>query len=178
MNQRVSILFHRLQEKHAALLQELDKVAPEILEKSPQENKWSVSQVMYHLNSAESNSVLYVSKKRLGAAKLKQTGIEAQLRLIGALVAFYLPIKFKAPNVLGEMPPHVNYSEIKSWWLETRTKLSALLESLPDDELRKPIFRQPTFGYWNIFQMLLFMHVHFNRHRLQMMRTIKEVKRI
>jgi hypothetical protein len=176
MNTRASELFSRLQKKHEQLFSELDRVSPEILETSPGKDKWSVTQVMFHLNSAESNSVLYVSKKRLGAAQLKPTGIEAQLRLFTAIVAFYLPFRFKAPQVLGEMPAHVNYTEIKNKWKETRAKLSSLLESLPEDEFRKPIFRQPTFGYWNIFQMLRFMHVHFDRHQLQMRRTINKVK--
>jgi len=177
MNKHVVKLFSRLEDSHHKLLLELDQIETKILELSPVEGKWSVTQIMYHLNSAESNSVLYVSKKRLGAAQLKTTGIEAQLRLIIAWLSFYLPFKYKAPRVLGQMPEYVNYSEIKSSWLETRKKLSALLESLPDDELHKPIFRQPFFGRWNIFQMLWFMQIHFNRHRLQMKRSIQKVNR-
>ena len=177
MNTRVANLFSRLQEKHRELLSELDKVAPEILETSPEKNKWSITQVMYHLHAAESNSVLYVSKKRLGAAQLKPTGIIHQLTSVIARLAFILPVKFNAPKVLGAMPEQVNYQEIKKSWIETRDKLSELLESLPDDELRKPIFRQPFFGYWNIFQMLQFMNVHFNRHRMQILRTVKKIKK-
>lgn len=177
MNPRVSKLFSRLQEKHTELLSELDRAAPEILETSPKKNKWSVTQVMYHLNSAESNSVLYVSKKRLGAKQLKPTGIIHQLKLFIAGIAFNLPIKYRAPKVLREMPERVNYQEIKNSWIETRAKLAELLESLHDQELCKPIFRQPFFGYWNIFQMLWFMHIHFNRHRMQMLRTIREIKK-
>ena len=176
MNPRVAKLFRKLQDSHQKLLSELDKTEPKILETSPEKNKWSVTQVMYHLNTAESNSVLYVTKKRLGAAQLKRTGIIHQLKLFIAVIAFYLPVKYRAPRVLGEMPEHVKYSEIKNEWIATRNKLAALLESLPDDELRKPIFRQPFFGYWNIFQMLWFMQVHFNRHRKQIMKTIKKLE--
>jgi hypothetical protein len=177
MNSRVAKLYSSLQEKFTKLLAELDNMETKVIETSPGKNKWSVTQVMYHLNSAESNSVLYVSKKRLGAAKLKPTGVEAQLRLYASIVTFYLPLTYNAPKVLGDMPEHVSYPEIKNKWIETRAKLGALLESLPEDELRKPIFRQPFFGYWNIFQMLLFMHVHFNRHRLQMFRAIRSIKK-
>ena len=173
MNPKVKKLFNHLQDNHARLLAELDKTDARILERSPRERKWSVTQIMYHLNSAESNSVLYVSKKRLGAAQLRPTGLEAQLRLLVAIVAFYLPIKFKAPSVLGDMPAQVSYPEIKTRWIETRKKLESLLESHPEDELRKPIFRQPTFGYWNIFQMLWFMRIHFARHRRQILSLIR-----
>jgi hypothetical protein len=172
MNPQVRKLYNHLRDAHAELLAELDKMDTIFLERPPSEGKWSVTQVMYHLNSAESNSVLYVSKKRLGAAQLKPTGLEAQLRLLIAIIAFYLPIMFKAPGVLGDMPAKVNYNEIKNRWIETRKKLEALLESIPDDELHKPIFRQPTFGYWNIFQMLWFMSIHFRRHRRQIERAM------
>ena len=174
MNSRVSKLYEQLQNDLIQLLSQLDKISHEHLETSPVKGKWSVTQIMYHLNKAESLSVLYVSKKRLGAAQLKHTGLEAQLRLIFARVAFYLPLKYPAAKVLGDMPAHVAYEEIKQSWLKTRSELATLLDSLPDDELHKPIFKQPFFGRWNIFQMLGFMQTHFNRHKKQMLSRIKE----
>jgi hypothetical protein len=176
MNQKVSDLFDALQGEFAQLIAELDKHERKLLEKSPAPAKWSVSQVMYHLNSAESRSVQYVNKKRLGAAQLKRTDIYAQLRLFVARFAFYLPIKFRAPNLLGEVPQYVSYEQIKNEWVQTRIVLKSLLNSLSDDELNKPIFRQPTFGRWNIFQMLGFMKTHFRRHQKQIQRTIDTVQ--
>jgi hypothetical protein len=173
MNKRVSHLFARLQGDLKQLLAELDNVSNDKLEKSPGEGKWSVTQVMYHLNSAESLSVKYVSKKRLASPQLKRTGIEAQLRLLLARISFYVPFKYRAPKLLGEMPEHVSYVEIKNAWLKTRSELSELLHSLKEEELNKPIFRQPFFGRWNIFQMLGFMQTHFNRHRRQINKTLK-----
>jgi hypothetical protein len=177
MNPKVLRKYKRLQNDFDDLLSELNKEEVKVLETSPSNEKWSVTQVMYHLNTAESLSVKYVSKKRLGSAQLKPTGLEAALRLLIARVSFYLPIKYKAPKVLGLMPAHVSYHEIKNEWQSTRKQLSSMLESLKDEELRKPIFRQPTFGRWNIFQMLSFMQAHFNRHRKQIRRTVKSVEK-
>ena len=81
MNKKIAAKFERLQNSFRQLMSELDKEKPEVLEKSPSEGKWSVAQVMYHLNKAESLSALYISKKRLGAAQLKPTGISAQLKI-------------------------------------------------------------------------------------------------
>ncbi len=169
MNPKVEWKYNRLQEDLTRLLSELDTIKHEQLERSPEAGKWSVTQVMFHLNTAESLSVKYVSKKRLGSKELKRTGFEAQLRLWIAIIAFYVPFKYRAPKVLGTMPEYVNYEEIKQAWLNTRIQLNELLESLSEDELRKPLFRQPFFGRWNIFQMLGFMQSHFNRHRKQML---------
>lgn len=168
MNLKLKRKFDRLQNDLVQLLSELDKIKHEHLVSPPQPGTWSVTQVMYHLNKAESLSVLYVSKKRLGASELKPTGLEAEFRLLLARISFFLPFKYSAPKLLGDMPAHVGYEEIKQEWLKTRNNLAALLESLTEDELYKPIFRQPTFGRWNIFQMLGFMQTHFNRHRKQM----------
>jgi|ERR1041385_2226672 hypothetical protein len=177
MNKKIAAKFERLQNSHAQLMTLLEKENPQTLETSPAPGKWSVTQVMYHLNKAESLSVLYVSKKRLGAAQLKPTGMVAQLKILIAWIGFNLPVKYPAAKVLGDMPPHVRYEEVKQQWLQTRKALASLLESLTDDEIRKPIFKQPFFGRWNIFQMLSFMQIHFNRHRKQMLRTIETVKK-
>ena len=172
MNSSLQKQYDHLQGDFLSLISELDKFNAVKLETPPAPGKWSVTQVMFHLNQAESLSVLYVSKKKLGAAQLGKTGINASLRLLVARIAFYLPVKFNAPNVLGEMPAQVFYPEIKKNWTETRQRLHELLNSLKDEELRKPLFKQPTFGRWNIFQMLGFMQTHFNRHRKQIDRNI------
>jgi hypothetical protein len=101
----------------------------------------------------------------------------AEIKILIAWIGFNLPVKYPAAKVLGDMPANVNYNEIKKEWLETRQKLANLLESLSDDEIKKPIFKQPFFGRWNIFQMLSFVQVHFNRHRIQMLRAIETVNK-
>src|SRR5437868_973838 len=120
MNGKAARLFTRLQNELLQLLTELDKQEPSLLEKSPAPGIWSVTQVMHHLNSAELLSIKYVSKKCLGAGQLERTKFEAQLRLVVARIANYLPFKYRAPQVLGEMSPHVAYAEIKQSWLQTR----------------------------------------------------------
>lgn len=177
MNRKVAAQFEHLQNDQRQLITLLDKENQKILETSPAPGKWSVTQVMYHLNKAESLSALYVSKKRLGAKLLKPTGIIEQLKIFIAWIGFNLPVKYPAAKVLGDMPAEVQYGEIKEEWLKTRQTLANLLESLSDDEIKKPIFKQPFFGRWNIFQMLSFMQIHFNRHRKQMMRAIEAVKK-
>jgi hypothetical protein len=176
VNPKVIRSFNRLQRDLLELLSELDNINPELLQKHPAPGKWSVVQVMHHLNAAESLSALYVSKKRLAAPQLKRTGIEAALRLLFARISFYIPLKYKAPKLLGTVPENISYSEIKNSWLKTREQLSKLLDSLSEDELYKPIFRQPTFGRWNIFQMLGFMQTHFNRHKRQIKKALKSLR--
>src|SRR4026209_2221146 len=113
MNKKLAAKFERLQNSYRELLKLLDKENSQTLETSPTPGKWSVTQVMYHLNKAESLSALYISKKRLGAAQLKPTGISAQLKIFIAWIGFNIPVKYPAAKVLGEMPVYLKYKEIK-----------------------------------------------------------------
>lgn len=172
----------KLEDSRLALIERLNGIAPSELEASLFPGKWSVSQIFYHLNKAESQSVLYVSKKRLDIQNLKKTGLTEQIKMVLIKFRFMLPFAIKAPvNVLGIIPEKVSYNAIIAEWAETRNKLKELLESLPEDTLYKNVFKQPAIGRVNIFQMLDFMQAHFNRHQKQVERIIlspKPLKRL
>jgi hypothetical protein len=173
MNKLVDIKYLQLEDSRLALIERLKSVQLSQLEIPPFHGKWSVSQIFYHLNKAETLSVLYVSKKRLDIKNLKKTGIKEQLKMIALKVRFALPFVIKAPvSVLGDVPENVDYKLIVSEWNETRNKLKTLLDSLSDDMLYKNVFKQPAIGRINIFQMLDFMQAHFNRHKEQIERIV------
>ena len=172
MNELIHTKFSRLENSRFALIEKLKSVVPSELETQPYPGKWSVSQIFYHLNKAESNSVIYVSKKRLDVSNLETTGFKEQFKLDMLKLVFVLPFGLKAPAVLGDMPESVDYAAIVAEWNETRNKLKELLESLPGDMLYKNVFKQPAMGRVNIFQMLDFMQAHFNRHQKQVERII------
>ena len=168
MNALVSAKFSRLENARLSLIETLKNIPAEKLETPPHIGKWSVSQIFYHLNTAEKFSTIYVSKKRLDVNNLKKTGLKEQLRMVGLKLIFVLPFGLKAPvNVLGDVPEKVDYNTILSEWNETRKKLKELLESLPDDMLYRNVFKQPAIGRISIFQMLDFMQAHFDRHKRQ-----------
>ncbi len=174
MNSLILNKFSKLEESRLLLIERLKKFSGEDLETPPFTGKWSVSQIFYHLNKAESLSVLYVSKKRLDIKNLKKTGPIEQIKLMALEFRFILPINIKAPvNVLGDVPEKVIYANVVANWNETRGKLKELLESLPDDMLYKNVFKQPALGRLNIFQMLDFMQSHFNRHKGQVEKIIR-----
>jgi len=165
----------KLENSRLSLLEKLNKIAPSKLETPPLSGKWSVSQIFYHLNRAERLSVLYVSKKQLDIHNLKRTGLKEQLKMIGLKIRFWLPLGLKAPvNVLGDVPPEVNYLQVITEWKETRNKLEKLLDALPDEILYKNVFKQPAIGRINIFQMLDFMQAHFDRHKKQVEGIIRK----
>jgi hypothetical protein len=175
VNKVLSEKFSRLEDSRLVLIEDLKKKSEKTLEASPHPGKWSVSQIFYHLNKAESLSVLYVSKKRLDLQNLKRTSIAEQIKIILLKLRFMLPIGLTAPaDVLGNVPENVKYNAIVAEWNETRSKMKELLESLPEDILFKNVFKQPAIGRINIYQMLDFIQAHFNRHKRQVEKISKK----
>lgn len=172
MNKKLEYKYSLLESSRKTLIESLDKLGISKLKTPPAKDKWSVAQIIYHLNQAEGNSVLYVSKKIKDVNNLKKSGIMESLKIMSLRIAFILPLHYKAPNVLGPMPDGVDYIEIKHKWKETREKMKVLLDSLPEDTLGMNVFKQPAVGRLNVYQMLDFMQVHFNRHKSQIDRII------
>lgn len=149
------------------MLEKLQTADIKKLNTPPAAGKWSVAQIIYHLNKGESNSVIYVSKKMKDVNNLKKSGIYERLKMLAVKIAFALPFRYKAPAVLGDMPKDVNYNEIIVKWEETRKRLKELIAFMPEDMLSMKVFKQPAAGRLDIYQMLDFMQTHFNRHMKQ-----------
>jgi hypothetical protein len=173
MEKELEIKFTELENSRLQLLELLNRADKNKLSVSPAPNKWSVVQVIYHLNAAESLSTLYVSKKMKDINNIRVTGAIEWFKLLLVKIAFVLPFKYKAPAVLGDMPADVNYNDIINKWEETRKNLRALLNTIPEELLRKNIFKQPAAGRLNIYQMIDFMQAHFKRHKKQIDNLIK-----
>jgi hypothetical protein len=173
MEKELDIKFTKLENSRLQLLELLNRADKNKLSISPAPNRWSVAQVIHHLNTAESLSTIYVSKKMKDVNNIKITGAMEWFKLLLVKLAFVLPFKYKAPAILGDMPPDVNYDDIINKWEETRKNLRALLNSIPKELLRKNIFKQPAAGRLNIYQMIDFMQAHFNRHKKQIDNLIR-----
>ncbi len=173
MEKQLELKFTQLENSRLQLLEQLTRVDQSELSISPAPDKWSVAQVIYHLNMAETLSTIYVSKKMKDVNNIKVTGAIEWFKLVLVKIAFILPFKYNAPAVLGDMPSNVNYPERVIKWEETRKNLKQLLNVIPEELLRKNIFKQPAAGRLNIYQMIDFMQAHFNRHKKQIDNLIK-----
>ncbi len=174
MNKKLQGLYNHLEESRRQLIDEFAKHKTAQLETCPAVGKWSVAQIVYHLNQAESVSMNYVRKKMLETDKIKDTGISEAIKLTFLRALFESPVKFKMPeNLLGEMPEKADYETVLRNWNNTRADLKQLLESMPEDMLTKNLYKQPGIGRINVYQMVKFMQIHFNRHKRQAKRAIK-----
>lgn len=167
--------YNSLQADLLALYDELKPHDEVVLNKKQDENTWSVLQTAHHLILAEQTSIRYIKKKMSFNPEFKNAGIGTSFRSAGLRMYLASPFKAKAPDFIGDasLPEKSSFWEVVKLWNATRDELKELLETMPDDLLKKEVYKHAFGGKLTILQMLDFFDSHFKRHRKQMRRTIK-----
>lgn len=146
----------------------------EQLNQRPPDGGWSPIQVMHHLILAEGGSLGYLKKKLGFKPQLNKVGISDRFRAL--MLRFYLslPVKFKAPKVVGDevLPDHADFAETKADWLGVRTELRDYLNTLPEEHFSKSLYKHPFAGRMSLRGMLQFFGSHVERHAAQIERTL------
>jgi hypothetical protein len=170
LQSRIDLLNQELE----GLLNDLESFDKAALNHRDQEGQWSVLQVMHHLLRSETLSRTYLEKKMSFQPRLKTAGLPSALRR--TVLNFYLntPIKFKAPKMVGteQLPEQSTLQEVASSWKQERKALENFLNTLPEDIVRKSVYRHPIAGKLTLDGMLDFFQQHFRRHRKQIERNL------
>ena len=165
-------LFKEIETYRHGVLSELQGVSSQKLNAS-QNNKWSISEILGHIITAEKLSLSYITKKINAINEVSDTGLWNEIKLHAFIISQRLPIKYKAPKNLGDKPP--SFSDIESLerdWNDSRNQLMAFLENFPKDGLRKKIYRHPVMGRCNIIHLLKFFREHLIHHHPQIKRQL------
>jgi len=158
------------------LLRELEAYSEAKLNEQPDEDSWSVFQVMYHLILSEHYSHQYVQKKLSFNPELKKAGFVSELRRMVLNMYLAAPLKFNAPTAVRDnLPEHATFWEIAKKWKDQRVLLRDYLQQLPEDFYDKEIYKHPFAGRLSLDGMLAFFQRHFQRHRKQIFRTLRKV---
>jgi DinB superfamily len=172
MDLRLQKFFSSIEQQRAALLRELKSAAPETLVQS-KNGKWSISQIVRHMITAERLSVGYISKKINAIGEVENTGLLSELKLLIFIVSQRLPFKYKAPATLGDQPTNYpNIEALEKDWDDARADLKRLLENFPSSGLKKKIYRHPVMGRCNILHALIFFREHIIHHWPQIKRQL------
>jgi uncharacterized damage-inducible protein DinB len=159
------------------MLEELAAYPEEVLYRKPEENAWSVVEVMQHVRMSERHSVAYVRHKVQSGSPVAASGWRQRLRLLSLQIFLRSPFKFKAPKVVNEDSfPEERFDKLVQGWKSERAALRELLTTLDEAWLHKELFRHPLAGRMSLNHMLTFFHEHFDRHREQIRRTAGAVK--
>lgn len=166
--------FAKLEAQRTALLRTLENVPRERLERSPGTGKWSVAQVLLHLAMAEEGLMNYIDKKR-SVGGHTPVGLDAPVRLALLTTALALPLKYKAPPVVGTVPS-CSFAEACQRWEAIRARMADTFRSIPEELIGHGLIKHPTAGKFDLVQGLRFVHWHVKHHKAQVHRTVAVVQ--
>lgn len=175
LNPKLDRQLKSLDAKLIQLLKDVKIYSEDQLNRQPKENAWSVIQVMHHLMLSESGSLKYVQKKLSYNPELKNAGVKAAFREMTLNTYLKTPFKWKAPEVISgdNLPKHETFWATAQQWKNQRIELREFMETLPDELLKKEVYKHPFVGRITINGMLVFFNNHFNRHNKQIQKIIK-----
>ena len=172
MNPSLQRLFNTLEVDRQRLLEKVSKLSLEQFNRAAP-GKWSTSQILAHLLTAERLSLQYMNKKILGIHDAGNTGIGEEIKMVLLKISQRLPLKFKAPKaVIENTPLYSSVRELKADWDKERAELKGLLEKFNDTQIKKKIYRHLRVGLLNIQHALIFFREHYFHHWPQIKRLL------
>lgn len=135
-------------------------------------NKWSITQIIFHLVKSEQLTFIGFSRNVEKRENLKNSGIAGYARYIALSIALKSHFKFKAPALVSNMPEKYDIQELKNKWNTIRSNFGKTLEEFPETLENKEIFKHPIAGWLNAGQMLDFLNDHFDHHNRQIQNLI------
>ncbi|WP_210490476.1 DinB family protein [Rufibacter aurantiacus] len=172
MNHQLQSSFQHLEKQREEFSAWVQKAPAERQHRKPTPDQWSAAQLLYHLSRVDQQVVLGL-EKRLGSGKaLRPMRLGTRVRSFLLNLLLRLPIKFKAPPAVSEVPEEVQISEVMKDWGETRARLLAIVSTFPEDQLNREVFFHPRSGMITLPQTLQFMIEHTEHHRRQMRRLL------
>jgi len=172
MRERILRKFEKLEAMKKELTDAISGLPDERLHRHPAPGKWTAAQVMEHVRGAEERSLDYIRKKTSDPSKVPPAGLSSQLRTFALTFALATPLRFKAPDVVANVPEHPDVAELLARWDDVRSQLKDAIESLPNELLGRAVLRHAVAGRMNLSQALDFMISHFRHHRKQIDRAL------
>ena len=170
MRSRLLEQLDRLEAEREVLIARLDAQPPRSVESAPPQGGWTVAQVVTHLAVIEEGAVAYLNKK-LEFKKHRPLPITTALRFVVLQAGIQLPVKYKAPAVVADIPA-TSYAVARARWCAAREELIRAYTSLPDGFLTHDLFKHPFMGRFDVVQAVRFIRRHARRHRGQVARTL------
>ena len=176
MNADLQNLFDELEIQRKKTLDSLEALSHEQLNKAPFPGKWSAAQIVSHLVTAEQLSLRYMQKKVQGIKEAPDSGLWEELKISLLKISQRLPgLKFKAPKgVVENMAQYEDLVTMTLEWDKVRRELKSLLEKIPDNLVKRKIYRHAIAGYLNVKQSLLFFREHIIHHTPQIKKLLNQ----
>ena len=169
-------LFDEIESQRKSILDSVHPLTQDQLNRSLAPGKWSVSQILSHLITAERMSVNYIQKKIQGIEQIEDTGPWEELKINLLKISQRLPgLKFKAPGKVVENTTFYNdLLTITKEWDLVRNEFRTLLEKIPAQYINRRIYRHVRAGYLNVRHALIFFREHIIHHTPQIKKLVNQ----
>jgi uncharacterized damage-inducible protein DinB len=158
-------LLKNLEESRERLLRMAKNLSTEQLHYRPAPDRWTVAECVEHIATVEAR-VLGVIQKTLeaGPDSSKRSAMEGKDDALVAGVVARMP-RFKAPEPLvptGRWPDEQLLNEFEAARRQTRAFAAGA-----SADLRRHFYKHPALGELDLYQWLLLIAAHCDRHRVQ-----------
>lgn len=172
MNQQLDNQYQKFEQDRKSLLSSLQSISADKLCAQPN-GKWSVIQNLNHLILAEYGTLGYLKKKIQAVDTLEKAGFQSWLGYQFIRLYLVLPNKVKAPKGVDNPLNNETVEMIVAKWDKLRADWYQFLLQIPDNQLKKAIFKHPFGSRLNIYQTIGFCEGHFQRHERQIQQLLK-----
>ena len=164
-----------LQKEKNILFERLKTVSENTLETPSEEGKWSLLQILYHIQISENGTLSYIQKKYLYADKspIPKKNIFSSLR--GMLLQYYFMsnIKGKAPKGLDTFPEKIYFDKVVKDSQIQSQKWIDFIQSSDENILHTQIFKHPLVGRIDLMDTIQFTVLHFQKHKKQIVNILQ-----
>lgn len=169
MHPRMEEVINYLDRERAALREAVERVPAELRDKQPGPDRWSVAQVLQHLGIIERRVAIGMSKW-VGDAHQDAVGPETDTSsVMNSLPTELIKDRTTRRNAPDEVRPTGDVDAKTAWaTLESaREKLRSAFLTGDGFALGKVVQPHPIFGAINLYQWMLFVGSHEERHTAQ-----------
>jgi hypothetical protein len=141
-------------------------------------DKWSIIQILNHLQASEQLSLKYLAYKLEHDEEIPELTLKNKVNTLLLFLAFGSPLKFKSPENNGlSLPAKTgDMNTIHKSFKSSRADLQELIDQIQPKEIRKAWFKHPYAGRMDLIRMLWFFRFHFKRHHNQIMKILAKAK--
>ncbi len=173
MNNQLEKKFHKLEELKNEIVAVLTNTSKELINRNPADGKWSPLQILYHIIRAEQAATIAL-KRSIKEYQLKEDmGFFSAFKTFQLRLYFSLPLKFKAPKGVDNIPDSPDFDELIKKWESLRNDMKEFFQSIPPDAMNKNLFSTWYSNKMNIQHVTEFLILHSERHYRQIKKLIR-----
>lgn len=178
MHPRMEEVINYLDRERAALRGAVDRVPAELRDKQPGPDRWSVAQVLQHLGIIERRVAIGMSKWVRGAIN---DGVDPETETSSVMNS--LPVqaiidRTQRRNAPDEVRPTGDIDAQSAWATLEASRETLRSAFLAGDgfALGKVVQPHPVFGPLNLYQWMLFVGSHEERHTAQVNEIAEQLR--